>query len=94
MMSSIRVLTAGLKKTEQAEARNAAARTMGTLSLSVKARAPTSSIISPRRASMPTMMAFRLHLSTMLPLKGETNITMNMEMEDIMPMRALDPVFS
>ena len=43
---------------------------------------------------MPTMMAFRLHLSTMLPLKGETNITMNMEMEDIMPMRALDPVFS
>ena len=94
MMSSIRVLTAGLKKTEQAEARNAAASTMGTLSLSVKASAPTISMISPRRASMPTMMALRLHLSTMLPLNGETNITMNMEMEDIMPIRALDPVFS
>ena len=43
---------------------------------------------------MPTMISLRLHLSMMLPLKGMTSMVMNMEMEDIMPIKALEPVFS
>ena len=94
MMSSINVLTAGEKNTEQAEARNAAASTTGTLRLSAKARTPSASMITPRSVSMPTMISLRLHLSMMLPLKGMTSMVMNMEMEDIMPIKALEPVFS
>ena len=94
MMSSIRVLTAGEKNTPHREARNAAASTQGTRSMSVKASAPTPSIRMPRTTSMPTITHFRSHLSTMLPLKGDKNMVTNMEMEDMTPIRPLEPVFS
>ena len=44
--------------------------------------------------SMPTITHLRLTLSTMLPQKGDKNMVTNMEMEDIIPIRALEPVFS
>ena len=75
-------------------ARNAAIRTPGTFSLSIKARTPTASITTPCMTSMPTITHFRLHLSTMLPLKGDRNMVTNMEMADMMPIRPLEPVFS
>ena len=94
MISNITVLTAGSKNTMQTEDRKATASTIPTRSFSAKARAPTASISSPRRASIATMTVFRLHLSITVPLKGMTIICINKEMEDMMPMRELDPVFS
>ena len=52
------------------------------------------SIRMPCITSMPTSTHLRLHLSTMLPVKGARNMVTNMEMADIMPIRLLEPVFS
>ena len=90
----ISVDTAGLKNTEHPEARNAARSTTPTLSFPTRARAPTTSIIIPRRTSIPTMTALRLHLSMMVPLNGMTIMLMNIEIEDMTPIRVLDPVIS
>lgn len=83
-----------MKNTEQADARNAAISTIGTLSFSASASAPTASMIRPRPTSMPTITALRSHLSMIVPLKGMTNMVMNIEIEDMTPIRVLEPVFS
>ena len=53
---------------------------------------PTVSISTPCMVSINTMTHFRLHLSMRLPQKGERNIVTNIEIEDISPISALDPV--
>ena len=93
-MSSISVLTAGLKNTEHREARKAASRTTGTLRRSENASAPMPSMIAPRTMSMPTMTPLRLHLSITVPLKGDRNMTTNIEIDDMTPISVLEPVFS
>ena len=52
------------------------------------------SMMIPRTTSIPTIMALRLHLSMMEPVKGDRNMVINMEMEDIRPIRVLEPVWS
>ena len=42
--------------------------------------------------SMATNTHLRLHLSTMLPLKGERHMVTTMEMAESTPIRAVEPV--
>jgi hypothetical protein len=53
---------------------------------------PTASMTTPCTTSMQTISHFRLHLSTILPQNGDRNIVTNIEIEDMTPISALDPV--